>query len=170
MSLPRVRPDFEADERTQLVGWLEMQRALIHWKCEGLSEEDARRAPLPSSPVMTMAGLVRHLRWVEHCWFEVLFLDRPTTDNPQFSEIDDAEWTTEGFTLAGLLEDYRRQCAVSDEIVAKHALEDVGQNRDFGSGRANLRWILLHMIEETARHAGHADTVRELLDGSTGYY
>ncbi len=170
MSLPRVRPDFEADERTQLVGWLDMQRALIHWKCEGLTEADAHRSVLAPSPLMTMAGLVSHLRWVEHCWFEVLFLDTPATDNPQFQDPDDAEWMVDDVPLAQLLEDYRRQCERSNEIVAAHKLEEVGRNRDFGSGRANLRWIMLHMLEETARHAGHADTVRELLDGGRGYY
>jgi hypothetical protein len=159
-----------ADERTQLTGWLDMQRAVIQWKCEEIAESDSHRTVLPDSPMMTMAGLVSHLRWTEHLWFEVAFLDHPTTDNPQFHDPDDADWMVDGVPLATLLEDYRRQCARSNEIVAEHGLEDIGRNRDFKSGKANLRWILLHMIEETARHAGHADTVRELLDGTRGYY
>jgi len=64
------KPFFVADERTQLVGWLDLQRALVHYTCEGLSEQDAHRSVLPTSPLMTMAGLVSHLRWVEHCWFD----------------------------------------------------------------------------------------------------
>ncbi|WP_460400322.1 DinB family protein [Actinophytocola sediminis] len=160
-----------ADERTQLLGWLNMQRSIIHWKADGLTEQDAHRPVLPASPLMTMAGLVAHLRWTEHCWFEVLFLDRPTTPNPQFDETtEDLDWQPTGSTLAELLADYERQCAVSDEIVAAHALDDVGANRAIRAGSASLRWVLLHMIEETARHAGHADTLRELLDGTIGYY
>jgi hypothetical protein len=66
MTPRRIRPPFLADERTQLVGWLDLQRAIVHWKCAGLSEVDAHRSVLPTSPLMTMAGVVSHLRWVEH--------------------------------------------------------------------------------------------------------
>ncbi|MER7505244.1 DinB family protein [Nonomuraea pusilla] len=166
---PRTRPPFTADERTQLVGWLDMQRSIVRWKCEGLSEADAHRPVLPSSPLMTAAGLVSHLRWVEHCWFEVLFLGGKA-EGPQFEGPEDADMMVEGVPLARLLEEYERQCAVSNDIVARHSLDDVGRHPDFRSAAANLRWMLLHMIEETARHAGHLDTVRELLDGTTGYY
>ena len=170
MTLPRTRPPFVADERSQLVGWLDLQRALIPWKCEGLSEADAHRPVLPHSPLMTMAGLVSHLRWVEHCWFEVMFLNTPPGDNLQFTDVDDQDFQVDDVPLAQLLADYEMQCARSNEIVAAHSLDDVGRNADFGSGTSSLRWMLLHMLEETARHAGHADTVRELLDGMTGYY
>lgn len=147
-----------------------MQRAVIQWKCEGLSEADAHRPVLPASPRMTMAGLLYHLRWVEHCWFEVMLRGAPAV-GPQFDDgPEDADMLAEGITLARLQEEYTRQCAVSDEIIAAHALDDVGRNTDFGAGAASLRWILLHMIEETARHAGHADAIRELLDGEKGYY
>src|SRR4029450_4892888 len=88
---PRSRPPGMSDERTQLVGWLDLQRALVHYKCTGLSEQDARRSVLPTSPVMTPAGVVSHLRWVEHCWFEVLFLGRPADSNPQFGEGEGAD-------------------------------------------------------------------------------
>jgi hypothetical protein len=158
-----------ADERTLLVGWLDLQRALVPWKCEGLGEDDAYRAVLaPSSPLMTMAGLVSHLRWTEHCWFEVIFLGRGADVNPQFAGDEDADWSIAGVPLAQLLAEYEAQCAVSNEIVAAHSLDDVAVHAEYGG--ASLRWILLHMLEETARHAGHADTVRELVDGSTGYY
>jgi uncharacterized damage-inducible protein DinB len=171
MTPSRVRPPLAGDERTLLVGWLDVQRAIVHWKCEGLSDEDAHRAVLPSSPLMTMAGLVSHLRWVEHCWFEVLFLDRPAADNPQFAADgqDDADMRVADVSLAQLLVDYERQCSTSNEIVAAHSLDDIGRSREFRSGSASLRWMLIHMIEETARHAGHADAMRELLDGTTGY-
>jgi hypothetical protein len=159
-----------ADERTQLVGWLDMQRAIVHYKCEGLSEQDAHRPVLPDSPLMTMAGVVFHLRWVEHCWFEVLFLGRPAT-GPQFEDgPEDADMMADGVPLARLLEEYERQCAVSNEIVAAHSMDDVGKHPDFRSAQASLRWMLIHMVEETGRHAGHLDVIRELIDGEKGYY
>jgi uncharacterized damage-inducible protein DinB len=170
MTASRTRPEFTADERTQLVGWLDLQRAIIAWKCAGLSEEDAHRAVLPASPLMTMAGLVSHMRWVENLWFEVVMLGLPATNNPQFSDVEDADMIVDGTPLAQLLDDYDRQCARSNEIIAAHSLDDRGKNTDFRSGTASLRWIVLHMIEETARHAGHADAIRELLDGAKGYY
>jgi uncharacterized damage-inducible protein DinB len=171
VGISRQRPEFNADERTQLIAWLDLQRALIPWKCEGLSHEDAHRPVLPASPLMTMAGLVSHLRWTEHCWFEVLFLGTASTANPQFSdEGEDLDMRVEGAPLDELLADYEQQCARSNEIVAAHSLDDLGRNAEYSSGAASLRWILLHMLEETARHAGHADAIRELLDGSKGYY
>ncbi|SDM47454.1 DinB family protein [Allokutzneria albata] len=166
----RKRPAFTADERTQLIGWLDMQREIIQWKCEGVSDSDAHRAVLPSSPHMTMAGLLAHLRWVEQTWFEVMLLDAPA-DGPQFDPDDsDADMKVDGIPLARLLAEYETQWRKSNEIVARHSLDDIGRNRDWAVGRASVRWILLHMIEETARHAGHMDAIRELLDGATGYY
>ncbi len=147
-----------------------MQRALIPWKCEGLSDADAHRSVLPTSPLMTMAGVVSHLRWVENTWFEVLFLGR-AAEGPQFAdEPEDADMMVEGIPLGRLLEEYARQCAVSNEIVAAHSLDAVGKHPDFGAASATLRWMLIHMVEETARHVGQVDAIRELLDGQKGYY
>ena len=169
MTPTRERPPPTGDERTLVVGWLDLQRAVIHWKCEGLSDADAHRAVLPASPLMTMAGLVSHLRWTEHCWFEVVFLGRGEADNPQFATgPEDADMRVEGVPLARLLEEYEQQCAISNQIVAAHSLDDVGVHSRYGG--SSLRWMLLHMLEETGRHAGHADAVRELLDGNTGYF
>ena len=165
----RVRPPFDADERTQLVGWLDLQRSIVSWKCAGLSEEDAHRSVLPASPLMTMAGVVSHMRWVEHLWFEVVLMGREAR-GPRFDGPEDADMMVDGIPLAQLLEEYERQCEVSNDIVAAHSLEDVGKHPDFRAAAANVRWIMLHMIEETARHAGHADAIRELLDGEKGYY
>lgn len=170
MALSRTRPPFVADERTQLLGWLDLQRAIVHFKCDGLTETDAHRAVLPGSPLMTVAGIVSHLRWVEHSWFEVLFLGGPAT-GPQFhKEIEDADMRVEGVPLTQLLDEYERQCAVSNEIVAAHSLDAVGKHPDYRSAAASLRWMLIHMVEETGRHAGHLDVIRELLDGEKGYY
>ncbi|HET9142202.1 DinB family protein [Actinophytocola sp.] len=164
----RVRPAPDADERSLLLGWLNLQRSIIHWKCEGLSEADAHRVVLPTSPNMTMAGLVSHLRWTEHVWFEVILLDSPSDPNPQFADEPDADMLVADVPMAQLLDDYARQCATADEIIAGLPLDTVARHARYGG--ATLRWILLHMLEETARHAGHADTIRELLDGTTGYY
>ncbi|MBA4860553.1 DinB family protein [Streptomyces sp. PSKA54] len=170
MSPSHERPPFTADERTALVGWLDLQRSIVQWKCKGLSDKDAHRAVLPSSPLMTMAGVISHLRWTEQTWFEVLFLGGPA-DGPQFQEEpEDADMRVEGIPLDQLLDEYERQCAVSNKIIAAHSLDEVGRHPDFRSAAANLRWMVIHMIEETARHAGHLDAIRELLDGDTGYY
>lgn len=166
----RRPPPFVADERTQLVGWLDLQRAIVHTKCEGLSDADARRPVLPGSPLMTMAGAVSHLRWVEHCWFEVVFLGRPAVgpqfdDGPEDDGPEDAGVMPSDQPLDRLLADYERQCALSNEIAAAHSLDDVGNHPGFRAAAATLRWILIHMVEETARHAGHMDAIREVLDG-----
>lgn len=169
MTPPRKRPPHDADERAQLVGWLDLQRAVIQWKCEGLSDADAHRPVLPTSPYMTMAGLVSHMRWVEFLWFEVVFLGRPA-EGPPFEDGEDADMMVDGIPLAQLIEEYDRQCAISNEIVAAHPLDTLGVHPDFRDPASSLRWIMIHMIEETARHAGHMDAIRELLDGSKGYY
>lgn len=168
----RVRPPLVTDERTQLVGWLDLQRAIVHYKCEGLSEADAHRAVLPTSPLMTMAGIVSHLRWVEHTWLQVLFLGGPADGNPNFAEgaEEGADMMAEGVPLARLLAEYRRQCEASNAVIAAHSLDEPGRHEGFRAGGASLRWMLIHLVEETARHAGHADVIRELLDGRTGYY
>jgi uncharacterized damage-inducible protein DinB len=168
--MPRIRPPGAADERTQLLGWLNLQRALVHYKCDGVSEQDAHRSLLPTSPAMTLAGLVSHLRWVEHCWFEVLFLDRPADPNPQFRDVEAADFRVGDRPLAELLDEYARQCAVSDEVVAASSLDTLGRNAEYGADGLTLRWILLHMLEEVARHVGQLDVLREQLDGTTGYY
>jgi uncharacterized damage-inducible protein DinB len=168
----RVRrcPPFVADERTQLVGWLDLQRAIVRVKCEGLSDTDARRSVLPGSPLMTMAGAVSHLRWAEHCWFEVVFLGRPAVGRQFGDGPEEADTTFSGQPLDRLLADYERQCALSNEIAAAHSLDDVGKHHGFRAAAATLRWILIHMVEETARHAGRMDAIRELLDEEKGYY
>ena len=168
MNLYEARPPIVADERTQLLGWLDLQRVLVRHKLTGLRPEDEHRAVLPKSPLMTPAGLVSHMRWVEHCWFNVIFLGEPSSTNPQFlEEPEDADMRVDGVPLARLLDEFEAQYAQSNEIVAAHSLDDVGQDAEF---QPTLRWILIHMVEETARHVGHLDAMRELLDGETGYY
>lgn len=167
----RVRPSYVADERTQLLGWLDLQRSIVHYKCAELSDSDARKVVLPTSPLMTVAGLVQHLRWTEHCWFNVMFLGESSDHNPQFHDPDDGDMMiADDVPLSQLLDEYAAQCADSNRITAEHSFDDTGKNTDFDAGAATLRWILIHMVEETGRHAGHLDIVRELVDGAKGYY
>lgn len=161
----RVDPPLVGGERAQLGGFLDYLRATIELKCAGLSDEDASRPVLPS-PLLTAAGIVKHLRWVEDYWFGVVLAARPD-HAPYTVEDPDADWRIEvGETVSGLLGDYAAQCAVSREIVAGLEFDHEVPFRD--KGTVSVRWVLIHMVEETGRHAGHIDVVRELLDGSIG--
>jgi uncharacterized damage-inducible protein DinB len=157
------------DERSTLITFLDYARATVVAKCEGLSDEDARRAPLATSPLMTVSGLVNHLRWNEHYWFEVMFLggeDRgPWTD-----EDPDAEFTASlALPLAQVVEEYQAQSRRVDELIADIALDERSKGADSKGNHLTLRWVIGHMTEETARHNGHLDILRELIDGATGF-
>ena len=166
-----MRPPLTADERTQLTGWLDHLRSLVRIKCEGLSEADAHRSLLPTSPLTTVAGLVAHLRWIEYSWFTENLLGTPDEGQTPWKEggHPDAEMFVDDVPLAQLLDEYDAECARSNEIIAGFELGDVERAVVRDSGQASMRYILCHMIEETARHLGHLDIIRELLDGTTGY-
>jgi uncharacterized damage-inducible protein DinB len=156
------------DERTMLTTLLDYTRATVRAKCEGVSERDARRAPLPGSPLMTLSGLVSHLRWVEYSWFQVRLL----------GERDEGPWTDEDpdremrigveVPIAQLLAEYEAQAARYRELVATLDLDTRSKGTISTGETVTLRWVLLHLIEETARHNGHIDILRELADGVTG--
>ncbi|MER7953756.1 DinB family protein [Streptomyces sp. NPDC096030] len=159
------------DERTQLATFLDYARDTARAKCEGVSAEDARKAPLPHSPLMTICGLINHLRWVEHYWFDVVFLGgelagplaEATDDDP-----DPEMRVAVDIPLDQLLAEYEEQSARFRGLVAEHDL-DTKAERPIRDGRhVDLRWVILHLVEETSRHNGHLDIVRELLDGRTG--
>jgi uncharacterized damage-inducible protein DinB len=156
------------DERSQLTTFLDYARDTARAKCEGVSEENARRAPLPGSPLMTLCGLISHLRWVEYYWFQVVFLGEddqgPWTDEEPDREMSMAV----DVPLPRLLTEYAQQSARYRELVAAHSLDDKAKRAGRDDRHVDLRWILLHLIEETARHNGHLDILRELLDGRTG--
>ncbi|MBL7254031.1 DinB family protein [Paractinoplanes lichenicola] len=165
-----MRTDMPAswDERGTLTAMLDYARATVRAKCEGLSEDDARRAPLPTSPLTTIAGLVSHVRWVEYSWFDVVFLgqeDRgPWTDDDPDREMRIAL----DAPLAELLDDYDAQSERYRQLVAETDLDDRSQKTMSTGETVTMRFILLHLIEETARHNGHIDILRELADGVTG--
>ncbi|WP_253889833.1 DinB family protein [Actinokineospora diospyrosa] len=161
----RVDPPFHGDERELLSAFLDYLRGTIAHKSAGLSEEDTHRSVLPS-PLMTVAGLLSHLRWVEAYWFEVALSGQPDRA-PYSAEHPDGEFEiAANLTTAELLADYAGQCERSREITAGLGLDDTVAFRD--GKRLSLRWVLIHMVEETGRHAGHLDVIRELLDGATG--
>jgi uncharacterized damage-inducible protein DinB len=162
-------PPGDWDERTVLTTMLDYARATVHVKCIGLTDAGARAAPLPGSPLMTIAGLISHLRWVEHGWIEATLLGRPR-EAPWTDEDPDREWriATE-IPLADLLADYEAACQRHRELVAPLSLDTLSAGPlEWRSQPVTLRWILFHLAEETARHNGHLDVLRELADGTRG--
>ncbi|WP_116245195.1 DinB family protein [Nocardiopsis sp. FIRDI 009] len=164
----RIDPPMAADERTMLSSWLDWHRATVRRKCAGLSPEHVGAVRLPTSPLMTVGGIVSHLRWVEAFWFETVMLDQPD-GGPYSPEDPDAEFRIGAHRpLDELLDEYDVQCARSREITARLELGSSSRGLPDHRGRTTLRWVLVHMIEETARHNGHLDVLRELADGVTG--
>ncbi|MFC3998604.1 DinB family protein [Nocardiopsis sediminis] len=164
----RVDPPFSADERTMLTSWLDWHRATVWEKCAGLAAEHAGAAPLASSPLTSIGGVVAHLRWVEHFWFEVRLLGLPD-QGPYTPDDIDAEWRLGAHAPLGeLLTEYGAQCARSREITARLELGSAARVSGSDPRPVTLRWVLVHMVEETARHNGHLDILRELADGTVG--
>jgi uncharacterized damage-inducible protein DinB len=156
------------DERATLLAMLGYVRATVRAKCEGLSDALARVAPLPTSPLTTISGLVSHLRWVERSWFETVYLGKPD-DGPWTEDEPDREMTYRlDVPLTTLLAEYEAQAAHYDELVRTADLDSTAQKPIRTGRHVTLRWILLHLIEETARHNGHLDILREQADGVTG--
>jgi uncharacterized damage-inducible protein DinB len=164
----RIDPPLEADERATLLGFLTYQRATLALKCEGLDAEQlARRASPPST--LSLLGLLRHLAEVELGWFRDVERHRTTgiywTEAEPNLEFDGA--AADPAQVEQAYADWRREIAFADEMIAGHDLGAVFTRVTDGK-RFSLRWILAHMIEEYARHNGHADLLREAIDGSTG--
>jgi uncharacterized damage-inducible protein DinB len=163
----RPEPPSTGTERETLAGFLDFQRATLLWKLEGLDDEQVRRAMVPSGT--SLLGIVKHLAYVERSWFQGVWAGQEASF-PWTKEDPDADWRIEpGETTQDILELYDGECDRSREIVAKaSSLEEVIQHPRRQEWRLSRRWILIHMIEETARHVGHADILREQLDGATG--
>jgi uncharacterized damage-inducible protein DinB len=162
--LKRVDPPETGGELAQLTGFLDFLRATVHLKAADLSDADAHRATL-RSPLMTIAGIVSHLRWVERYWFSQILGALPN-DPPYTDDNPDGDFTTaHGRQLAELLAEYAAECEASRQVLAKLDLDTEVPFRD---RLMTVRWVVIHMIEETGRHAGHLDVIRENLDGVTG--
>lgn len=166
----RPEPDLTADERGTLLGFLEYQRATLRWKCERLTSEQLRFPLAPTA--MTLAGLLAHLGTVEDFWFSTVVAEQPfpahlwpdgTADDPKW------EWAVapqmEGDELRRRWEEAcERSRAVLTEATDLSAVHPAWG----GKVHVSTRWVLVHMIEEYARHNGHADLLREAVDGETG--
>jgi hypothetical protein len=141
-----------------LRGWLDLYRDIMVYKIEGLDEDQARFRPAPDA--ISLLNLIVHLTGVERRWFEHVIAGRTIERDraAEFSEI--------GITVVDAIAAYREQWRRSDEV-----FESVGSLDDACPGESGytVRWVLHHMLEETARHAGHADITRQLIDGSVGY-
>ena len=164
----RIDPPYVNGERENYDAWLEYHRATLLLKCEDLDGEALRARPVPTS-LMSLHGLVRHMAEVERGWFQrtlagadspPLYYDAETNPEGDF-EIPD------GVSFADDVTVFERECQRSREIAAAHGLDDTGI-RGGENAEVSLRWIYVHMIEEYARHNGHADLFREMLGGSTG--
>jgi uncharacterized damage-inducible protein DinB len=158
------------DERTILTTMLDYVRDTVSAKCAGLSDADARRAPLATSPLTTISGLVGHLRRVEHYWIEVVMLGAP--DREPWADSDDPNIEMRmalEIPLQELLADYRARCDRYQAAIADLHLDMPSRGElSWRAEPVTLRWILLHLIEETTRHNGHIDILREMADGVTG--
>jgi uncharacterized damage-inducible protein DinB len=153
------------DEGPMLVSILNKQREVMVWKLEGLTDEELRRSMTPSGT--NLLGMVKHLAAVEYGWFCTTF-GRATEPLPFDAEDEDADLlVNDDESTEDILGFYRRACDASDLAMSEVGLD--GEGTAWFGDTVSMRWVILHMIEETARHAGHADILRELIDGSTGY-
>jgi uncharacterized damage-inducible protein DinB len=166
--MSRIDMPASFDERSMLTTMLDFTRATVHAKCAEVAAAGARSAPLPTSPLMTLSGIVNHLRWVENWWFEVIFQDLPNRA-PWTEEDIDREWRIAvEAPIEDLLAEYEGQCRTNRELVARLDLDTEAKVTVRDGQTVTLGWIVLHMIEETARHNGHLDVLRELADGTVG--
>ena len=162
----RVIPPFEEDERATLTAFLDFQRATLAVKCHGLTPDQLRQRAVPPSS-LSLLGLVRHMAEVERNWFRPVLEGEPMATI--FAPGLDFEASFRDVATADVAEAFRiwqAECDHARALVAAAPSFDVTGLR--GGGRVSLRWVMTHMIEEYARHNGHADLLRERIDGSTG--
>jgi hypothetical protein len=149
-----------------LTGFLDWYRTVVEHKVADLSLEDASRVMTPTG--LSPLGVVKHLGDVERRWFRLRFAGEETP-SPATEEDRDAHFLVEpGETVASVLDFYRESVADARRVTVGASLDDVSAGESPHHGYVSLRWILVHMLEETARHAGHLDLMREQLDGKTG--
>ena len=167
MATNRARPAQDADEREMLTGWLEHHRGILIWKCEDLTAEQLRRRAVPPSS-LSLLGLVRHMAEVERGWFrrrvngeDVPFLFSSEADpDGEFDNVDDAD-AERDFAV------YLAEVEAARKAAAGHDFDEVFYHTRRKTDMS-VRWVYVHMIEEYARHNGHADLLRERIDGTTG--
>lgn len=166
--MDRVEPPNNAPEQEMLEAYLNYHRATLLWKVDGVSDEDLRRPMVPSGT--NLLGMVKHLAWVERGWFQETFAGEEIPMPPWTDDDPNADFRIEAHeTTQQIIELYKEACDRSRAVT--WAAESIDQEAVAPSPRREgitLRWIMLHMIEETARHNGHADILREMIDGATG--
>ena len=168
----RQDPDSTTTSERELLGqYLDYQRETILLKTEGLTKEQLGQR-IPTS-ALTLAGILYHLALVEEDWFEVKFLGQQDREDWQGIDWDaDPEyefWTALAKEPDWLRRRYREACDRARQVTdAAESLDDASVSTRIGGKPFTLRWVMLHLIEETARHAGHADLLREAIDGTTG--
>jgi uncharacterized damage-inducible protein DinB len=164
----RREPARQSPERQALDEWLGFHRDTLLWKCSGLTADQLKERAVPPSR-LSLLGLVRHMTEVERWWFrmhaaqqDLEFPYDPKSEGADFEDLDAAD-------AAANLEAYRAEIDAAKAAVADKGLEDVVPSRgDHPERTRDVRWIYLHMIEEYSRHNGHADLIRERIDGQTG--
>ncbi|MFE7184618.1 DinB family protein [Streptomyces erythrochromogenes] len=165
----RPEPSTTAAEREMLDGWLDYHRATLLWKCEGLQDEELRRTALAPSE-LSLLGLVRHMAEVERYWFRQIMLGEDVPDLYVTDEDRDGDFHfTEAATWAETEPVWRAEVELARKAAAGRSLDLVSKAESHRRGEVfSLRWVYTHMIEEYARHNGHADLLREQIDGATG--
>lgn len=167
---PPTDPGRDHDELTTLTEFLDLHRTVLLRKAEGLSTEQLAETAAASS--LTIGSLLRHMTFVEDHWFDATFAGMPDREPWASADWDlDPDWemtTATGMTFAELRADFEDACERSRRHVAgAPSLETPARGGD-PDVRTSLRWILVHMVEEYARHCGHADLIRESIDGRVG--
>ena len=169
MTTERAEPGLRAGDREMLTGWLDYHRATLAWKCEGLTDDQLRERSVPPSE-LSLLGLVQHMAENERAWFRNVLLgaDLPylySTPDDMDADFNDTS-SADGATV---LRTWEQECAAARDAIAGVDLDALSKKGDRRTGEPfSLRWILTHMIEEYARHNGHADLLRERIDGATG--
>jgi uncharacterized damage-inducible protein DinB len=152
------------DEKTSLRIALQRHRDVVLWKIEGLDDDQLRRQMTPSGT--SLLGVVKHLAAVEYSWFCTTF-GRETEPLPLDDDDPEADLRiAAGETTADVVDFYKRAWRASDEAIEEIELDELGTA--WWGEQVSMRWVLIHELEETARHAGHMDILRELIDGATG--
>jgi uncharacterized damage-inducible protein DinB len=172
----RPDPPLAAGEVATLTGFLDYQRATLAWKTRGLSDEQLRASIHPTT--MTLGGLLKHMAAVEDNWFNDVVGERPASEpwaSADWEADEDWEWHSAAEDSADYLRDlWSERCERARRVVAdllaggEEAALAATHPAWGGRAHVSLRWVLVHMIEEYARHNGHADLLRESVDGETG--
>lgn len=151
------------DERSMLLAFLDFHRKLARHRVAGLSDDQARARLVPSAT--TPAGVISHLAAVERYWFRRQ-LDGEDWRAPWSKDDPDADWRVDGRTVAEITGDYKTAINESNAIISRYQLDDHAAREHHGNPPVTLRWILLHMIAETAQHNGHLDILCEQISAA----